>query len=118
MNISSAILSIYNIGDLNFDDYKELLFASNNRTSNYRFKHITSEHGILAQNLKNGNPFMIHCVKKYYGKEVGTPLANTLLCDDIRSVLGVENSRNCLECHKNCCTLYINNELVKIASKK
>lgn len=113
MNISSAILDIYNIGPMTFAEYEELINSETKRTTKYRIKHETRQNGLLIQNMKNAKPFMLHCVREYYSP-TNYKLNNSLACSEIKDVMNIEGVYSCLECHKKCCSLYTNNELNKI----
>lgn len=117
MNISSAILDMYKLGPMTLDEYKEFLYSPNGKTQKYRIKLQTNKNGILMQNLRNGKPFMLKCVKDYYSP-CSIPLSNVTSCADCIERMGIESSFDCRSCHRKCFERYINRHLNRISVKK
>lgn len=115
MNISSAILDLYQIGGMPLSDYKDFVESDTGRTKLYRIKLQTNKNGILMQSLKNGKTFMLKCVKDYYST-CEMPLTIDT-CSSCRLEFDL-NEANCFICHKKCFERYNNNELIRITARK
>lgn len=119
MNISSAILDMYKIGPMTLEDYKDFIYSTGGKTKKYRTKLSTNKNGILVQNLRNGKPFLLGCVKDYYSP-CPIPLTGVSNCNECRSRLEIDDSvpKDCLMCHRYCFEQYNNRHLNRITNNK
>lgn len=116
MNISSAILDMYRISEMDLNAYKEFL-ESNGKTKKYRIKLQTNKNGILVQNLKNGKPFMLGCIKEYYSP-TEYELTGVIGCDNCIERMQLDtDQKDCLNCHKMCFDKYNKRQLNRIIKK-